>query len=259
MTPLLIAELATNHCGDLDLLRRMVNEAAEAGADIVKVQAFDCRFLRPGDPQEAWLRRCELSHEHLRDFAFWCRAANVIPLATVFDAEMPAVLKKLGYDRVKVGSGDAMRGDVVEACLDNFETVYVSTGMIDTDEMNEEWGTDIFRQIVPLHCTTRYPTDSSLANLSRMHRLTLGDDPFGYSDHTEGIEACVFALAMGASVIEKHFSLPGEGRNQAWDLHPMGFAELAHWRDKWVTMRGGPEQDGERDPDAERFIGRWTA
>jgi sialic acid synthase SpsE len=113
--------------------------------------------------------------------------------------------------------------------------------------------------VVPFHCVTRYPTDPSRANLSRMARMTWGNWPFGYSDHSIGIEACVFALAMGASVIEKHFSLPGEGRNQAWDMDPAMLSQLAGWRDKWVQMRGGPAQDGERDPDAERFIGRWCA
>jgi len=253
---LIVSEFATNHGGDWGWIQRAVSACSGAGVDVCKVQAFSVKYLRPDDPQYEWLCKSELSIEHLADFVSLCFAFNVVPLATVFDAKMPAVLSRLGYKSVKVGSGDAMREDVLRACIDaEFSTIYVSTGLLDNRTTRWAGSDDI--QIVPFHCVTRYPADPGMANLSRMKRLTYGDDPFGYSDHTVGIEACVFALAMGASVIEKHFSLPGCGRNQAWDVDPATFWQLAQWRDRWVEMRGGPEQDHEDNSEADRFIGRW--
>lgn len=231
---LIIAEAGVNHNGDLSLARRLVDVAADAGADIVKFQTFEAdRLVAAGAPkaeyqssntaagesQHAMLRRLELSREAHLDLIGHCRSRGIGFLSTGFGIEAVAMLAELGVELFKVPSGEITNLPYLQFVGGRGRAVLLSTGMATMDEIGvalevlERAGTRR-GQVTVLHCTTEYPAPMAEVNLRAM--LTIRDAfgvEVGYSDHTAGIEVAVAAVALGARVIEKHFtldrSLPG--------------------------------------------------
>jgi N,N'-diacetyllegionaminate synthase len=228
VTTLVIAEAGVNHNGDLATARRLVEVAARAGADLVKFQTFNAdRLATPsaataeyqarntGKPesQHSMLSRLELSrdmHEQLIDH---CRACGIGFFSTAFDCESADFLAQLGLDRFKIPSGEITNLPYLRHIGRYGKPIILSTGMADLDEIEsalnvlEEAGARRDR-ITVLHCTTQYPATMAEVNLRAM--LTIRDAfgvSIGYSDHTPGIEVAIAAVALGASVVEKHFTL----------------------------------------------------
>lgn len=254
------AEIASNHGGDWAWIARAVGDCEAAGVDIVKCQAYQTRYLRPGDPQTEWLRQAELSLDDLQRFHDLCRETGVDPLASVFDAERPAQLAAMGYTAVKIGSGECMRADVVQACLDHFGLIYVSNGLFQHGRLDDlVWGASK-ATIVPLMCVSQYPHSVKRVNFGTPAQWGLYDDPWGWSDHSVGLDACRLAVALGATVVEKHLRLD-TGRQNVWDATVGEFAALCRWRDVVAVMTQDPDTLPSRhaDPaDLERFLGRWS-
>ncbi len=225
---LIIAEAGVNHNGDLDLARRLVRVAAEAGADLVKFQTFVAdRITSASAPkaeyqkattgtdesQQEMIRRLELSRADHETLIEECRAAGIGFFSTGFDAESIDLLVDLGIDRLKVPSGEITNLPLLRHIAAKGLPVILSTGMADLAEI--EAAIAVFEQggiargdLTVLHCNTQYPTPMDDVNLTAMPRIgeTFGVG-FGYSDHTLGIEVPIAAVALGASVIEKHFTL----------------------------------------------------
>ncbi len=240
----LIAELATNHGGDLELAARMIRDAAACGATHAKVQAYQTKFLRPDDKQFAWLRQAELSELALSRLSGVCHDEGVKFLATVFDVERVQVIREL-TDEVKIGSGDAMREDLRAAiCGANFSRVYVGCG-IET----VQWSS----RSVPLASVPAYPApeSESLLAIARM----MADDAWGYSDHTVTLKAVHFALSLGASVIEVHTALAGSPKRLSCDKSPKALSMIAEW------CRNGPTLPLDLAAYVavarEQYVGRW--
>jgi N,N'-diacetyllegionaminate synthase len=234
MSTLIIAEAGVNHNGDLDLARRLVDVAAEAGADLVKFQTFSAERLATAqaakadyqrqntaaaESQHAMLRRLELdaaAHEMLIEH---CRSRGIGFFSTGFDVESVDLLARLGQRRFKIPSGEITNLPLLRHIGAFGLPLILSTGMATLEEVAaalkalEQAGTP--RSLVTvLHCTTEYPAPMSDVNLRAM--LAMRDAfgvPIGYSDHTNGIEVAIAAVALGATIIEKHFTtdrnLPG--------------------------------------------------
>ena len=248
----LIAECSTNHGGSREWLSEAIAGCAEHGIDICKVQAFDVKHLRYGDPQADWLRQSQLSLDDLAWFADECRKAKVEPLASVFSVDLVKPLFEMGYPAIKIGSGDAMRADLVDACCSTFPTVYVSTGLLSDSQVGDllDWWDGI---VIPVHAVTKYPCPYNDVNMMRSPGWV---SEWGYSDHCIGLDACKMAVAIGAVVVEKHLRLD-TGRINPWDATVDDFAVLSAWRDQCEVMMG----DGEfhENPEAvAKFEGRWT-
>jgi N-acetylneuraminate synthase/N,N'-diacetyllegionaminate synthase len=227
-----IAEAGVNHNGDLGLGLRLVDAAAEAGCDAVKFQTFKAETLvsrsapkaryqqlttREDESQLEMLRRLELdraAHEALRDR---CRSRGIQFLSTPFDPESADLLSELDVPLFKVPSGEITNFPLLAHIGRKGKPVILSTGMSFLGEV--EAALEVLRgagakEITLLHCTSSYPAAPADANLLAM--LTLRQAfgvPVGYSDHTLGLEVAIAAVALGATVIEKHFtldrSLPG--------------------------------------------------
>lgn len=210
---LVIAEIGNNHEGDAAAAEQMVREAAAAGADAVKLQVFRTElFTAPADPDRfARLRGFELAPEtvvHLHDVA---REVGVLFIATPLDLPSAELLKPL-VDAYKIASSDSLFFPLLERVAASGKPVIVSAGLADAARM--ERSVAVLRahgaddRIVVLHCTTAYPAPPEHANLASISflRERLGV-PIGYSDHTLGIEVCRLAVAAGAVVVEKHFTL----------------------------------------------------
>ena len=228
MKTVIIAEAGVNHNGDVSLARKLVDVAADAGADIVKFQTFSADRLATayaekaayqigassdGDSHHSMLRRLELTRESHEELIGYCRSRGIQFLSSAFDLGSIDLLAELGIDRFKIPSGEITNLPYLRHVGHYGKPVYLSTGMANLGEIEaavgalESAGTPRNRVTV-LHCNTEYPTPMVDVNLRAMR--TIGDAfgvAVGYSDHTLGIEVPVSAVALGASVIEKHFTL----------------------------------------------------
>jgi N,N'-diacetyllegionaminate synthase len=228
---LIIAEAGVNHNGDLSLARKLIDAAADAGADLVKFQTFKAARLATrsaskadyqagttdgSETQYEMLRHLELSaemHEHL---IAHCAARGIGFFSTAFDLESIDLLASFGQDRFKIPSGEITNLPYLRHIGRFGKDVILSTGMATLGEIEEaiealeQAGTPRAR-ITALHCTTEYPTPMAEVNLRAMESIrTAFGVAVGYSDHTAGIEVAIAAVALGATVIEKHFTLDRE-------------------------------------------------
>ena len=221
-----IAEAGVNHNGDLELARRLVDVAAEAGADAVKFQTFRAdRLVSPTAPKAAYqrqttgagesqldmLRRLELSPAAHRELNDYCRQRGLIFLSTPFDEESADLLDELDVLAFKIGSGEVTNHPFLEYVARKGKPIILSTGMSYLSEVDEavrllcDAGCE---QLILLHCVSSYPAAPADANLRAMQTMAVAFDlPVGYSDHTPGIEVALAAVALGACVLEKHFTL----------------------------------------------------
>ena len=228
MRTLVIAEAGVNHNGDLPLAKRLIDAAAEAGADLVKFQTFNANRLatlsaRKADyqtqttdseeSQHEMLRRLELSIEMHNELIAHCTARNIGFFSTGFDIESVDLLVSLGHDHFKIPSGEITNLPYLRHIGKFGKPVILSTGMATMGEIEaaidviEQAGTPRANMTV-LHCTTEYPTPMTEVNLRAMQSIhTAFGVAVGYSDHTSGIEVAIAAVALGASVIEKHFTI----------------------------------------------------
>ncbi|MFZ0338510.1 MAG: N-acetylneuraminate synthase [Terracidiphilus sp.] len=228
----IIAEAGVNHNGSVDLALQLVEAAKDCGADAVKFQTFRAARIASRSAAKAhyqerqtgnaeshfeMLRRLELDAEAHRRLIDRCRKIDVEFLSSPFDEESVDLLDALGVSQFKAPSGEVTNLPLLRHIASKSRPVILSTGMATLGEVEEAVlalqavGT---APITLLHCVTEYPAPYSEINLRAMETLRAAFRlPVGYSDHTEGIEIAVAAVAMGAQVIEKHFtidrSLPG--------------------------------------------------
>ena len=228
MRVLIIAEAGVNHNGDLKLAKKLINAAAEAGADLVKFQTFNADRLSTSTAKKAFyqtqatdsresqhemLRRLELTEDMHKELIAHCAARNIGFFSTGFDIKSVDLLLSFGQNHFKIPSGEITNLPYLRHIGQLGRPVNLSTGMATMDEIGsairilENSGTPK-TTITVLHCTTEYPTPMPEVNLRAMISIR---DKFevkvGFSDHTLGIEVAIAAVAMGATLIEKHFTL----------------------------------------------------
>ena len=214
---LVVAEIGNNHEGDADVARELVESAAAAGADAVKLQTFRTEHYVSAADHARYerLKRFELPSAVLTDLAALARSRGLLFLSTPFDLESADVLEPL-VDAYKVASGDNTFYPLLERLAGTAKPLVISAGLASLDEIarSVELVRDRRRargaadDIAVLHCVSSYPTPPGEAALRAIEvlRERLGC-PVGYSDHTLGTEAAVLAVALGARIVEKHFTL----------------------------------------------------
>jgi len=252
MTPVrttLIAEIGENHLGNPDLAQRMVEEAARAGADLVKFQSYRGIDVRPDDPEKQWFSQVELSDSLHRTLKGQAEKLGVGFLSSPFTVERARFLcEDVGLRRIKVASSEMLN----YALLDylnrrELEAVYLSTGMATIEEVGQALARlDRLPSVCVLHCVTQYPAEDAEANLRAIPALAKAfpDRETGYSDHTLGIDAPVAAVALGARVIEKHFTLSKSlpGTDHLLSATPEEFSEMARRIRRLETLLGREEK-----------------
>lgn len=240
---LIIAEAGVNHNGDLEIARELVEIAAKAGANYIKFQTFKAdrqvtldakkasyqeKIIKNGETQHEMLRRLELSLEMHQELILHCSKWGIGFLSTAFDIESIDLLLGLGQTFFKVPSGEITNKPYLRYLGSLRKPIILSTGMATMAEVGaaikvlETEGADR-KHLTLLHCTTEYPTPMDDVNLSAM--VTMQNEfkvSVGYSDHTMGIEIPIAAVALGASIIEKHFTLDRqmEGPDHKASLEP---------------------------------------
>lgn len=264
---LIIAEAGVNHNGDLELARQLVRAAAEAGADAVKFQTFVADRLVTSDApqaeyqlrntgiaesQHAMLKRLELSDEAHRELRALCSQLGILFLSTPFDEECADFLSDVGMAAFKISSGELTNTPFLAHVARKGLPVILSTGMATVEEIGRAVETvrgEGNRNIVLLQCVSAYPSTPADTNLRAMQTLAdVFQTPVGYSDHTDGIEISLAAAALGACVIEKHFTidrgLPGPDHKAS--LEPSELASMVAGIRKIESALG----DGEKRPAA---------
>ena len=270
----IIAEAGVNHDGSLDRARRLVDKAARAGADAVKFQTFQAdRIASPAAPKADYqlrhtdasesqlemLRRLELSSEdHVALFSL-CQRSGIQFLSTPFDEGSADFLDELGVAAFKIGSGEITNTPLLMHVARKCKPVILSTGMSHLSEVDlavnavRSAGND---QLVLLHCVSSYPADPAEANLRAMHTMAQAfKTPVGYSDHTLGTEIAIAAVAMGARVVEKHFTLDrgSPGPDHRASLEPDELAALVRGiRSVEAAMGHGRKEPAASEADTAR-------
>lgn len=261
-----IAEAGVNHNGDVDLALRLCDAARASGADAVKFQTFRAQDLvvqgtptaeyqarQTGDlDQFAMLQRLELSEAQHRQIKAHCDTIGIEFFSTPFSVNAVDMLVRLGVRRLKLSSGELTHRTLVEHAAATQLPLLMSTGMATMAEIIEAvaWvraSRGDLRDVVVLHCTSAYPAPDEALNLRAMRQMAnqLGV-AIGYSDHSLGIEAPLAAVALGATVIEKHLTLDCAmpGPDHSASLEPDGFTRMVQGIRRVSAMLG----DGVKAP-----------
>jgi N,N'-diacetyllegionaminate synthase len=272
----LIAEFCQNHNGDFDILRRMIDEAAQGGATHAKMQtifADDLSFRpefengatdadgrirvikRPYQPEYQRLKSLELSYQQHRAFVEECRGAGIEPLTTAFTLTCIPHIRDLGWRAVKVASYDCGSPPLLEALAAEFDEIIVSTGASYDDEV--EAAAALLRRsgrrFTMLHCVTIYPTPLAEMNLARIAWLRRLSPSVGLSDHSlvsrDGIKSALAAIHLGADTVERHFTVLPEDKTRDGKVsirkehlaEMRRFAGLGHDEQRAYLKRAVPE------------------
>lgn len=241
---LIIAEAGVNHNGSMQIAKQMVDKAVEAGVDIIKFQTFKSeklvskaakqaeyqqRNIGKGDEgQLTMLKKLELSVENHQELIQYCQERNIRFWSTAFDMESIDFLHSLNLGLWKIPSGEITNYPYLKKIASFHEPIILSTGMCELSDIEAALNVLINEgikkeQITVLHCNTEYPTPYNDVNLKAMLEIS---EKFGvkigYSDHTRGVEVPIAAVALGATVIEKHFTLDKnmEGPDHKASLEP---------------------------------------
>ena len=226
---MIIAEAGVNHNGSMENAFRLIDAAAEAGVDYIKFQTFKADKLVSASAKKAdyqiqntknsaetqlkMLQKLELSQEQHAQLIAYCQKKNIQFFSTAFDLDSLEYLHEVGLKMVKIPSGEITNLPYLRKAARLFRQVILSTGMTTITEIND--AVSVFTEagiskenITILHCNTEYPTPMDDVNLKAMLQIqeVFGTE-VGYSDHTLGIEVPIAAVALGASIIEKHFTL----------------------------------------------------
>lgn len=226
MNVYIIAEAGVNHNGSIKLAKKMVDEAKKAGADCIKFQTFisenivsksaakaDYQKQQTDDNESQldMLKKLELSFDEFIELNSYCKEIGIEFLSTAFDFDSIDFLDSLQMKRWKIPSGDITNLPYLIKIARLGKPIIISTGMSTMEDIRVAISSlkgNGSGEITVLHCTTEYPTPFGDVNLKAMH--TIKNEfgvPVGYSDHTTGIEIPIAAVAMGATVVEKHFTL----------------------------------------------------
>jgi N,N'-diacetyllegionaminate synthase len=249
----LIAELCQNHNGRFELVERMVESAAEAGATHIKLQTIYANTLafrpqfeegltqdgrvraikRPYQPEYQRLKGLELTPDQCARFVEVCRAARVVPVTTCFARIHVASIAQQGFETIKVASYDCASYPMLRDLAGKFRELIVSTGATFDDEIRHAANSLRGTSFSLLHCVTLYPTPLDQMHLARMEWLRELAPRVGFSDHSlvarDGIIAAKAALALGAELVERHFTVlaADESKDGPVSITPEQLKELA--------------------------------
>ena len=246
---IIIAEAGVNHNGDIETAKRLIDVASDAGVDYVKFQTFKANKIvtkqakradyqnentKNLDTQYEMLKKLELNEDAHQLLIKYCNDKGIKFLSTGFDLDSLEFLHKIGIRLAKIPSGEITNYPYLKKVAQLYSEVILSTGMCNMDDINKALAVLLKfgvkkENITILHCNTEYPTPMSDVNLKAMlHIQTELNVKIGYSDHTLGIEVPIAAVALGAKVIEKHFTLDRnlKGPDHKASLEPNELKEM---------------------------------
>ena len=241
----LVAEIGGNHGGSPDLAARMIEAAAAAGVEAVKFQAYQTAgFLSRLSPYYDELAAEELSFPQLGQLVALAHRLGLAAGLTVFDTAGIELARECGADFLKISSGDLTHHQLLGQAARAGLPLFLSTGAAGEAEVTAALAAlgEVKAGLVVLQCAALYPAPPEAVNLAVMARWRSEGLRAGYSDHTLGLDAAKLAVALGATAVEKHFTVDRDlpGGDNAISGTPDEFRELVRWRDECLTMLGDP-------------------
>lgn len=225
----IIAEIGQNHNGDLNLAFELIREAKKAGADVAKIQVYDAVALFPkqDNPWYDYNLKTELNRDQISRIAEECDRVGIEFLTSVFDTKRIEWLEDLGVKRYKVASRSIHDQPLLNALIATHKPLLISLGHWDNQDFPDLKTT---QPVDFLYCISNYPTKLADVHLSQVDFNRYS----GFSDHTEGITASFAAMALGARIIEKHFTLDKTmyGPDHSCSASPVELGQLCHVRDE---------------------------
>lgn len=247
---IIIAEAGVNHNGSIELAKKLIDAASAAGVDYIKFQTFDAKKLasknapkanyqdknmkESGSSQQEMLQKLELSPEDHYELIAYCKQKNIHFFSTAFDLDSLDFLASLKLGLWKVPSGEITNYPYLKRMAETSDPIILSTGMSNMNDIRNAIDAFVSNgvskdNITVLHCNTEYPTPMDDVNLKAMNFIGRElDVRIGYSDHTLGIEVPIAAVALGATIIEKHFTLDRnmDGPDHKASLEPHELKEM---------------------------------
>jgi sialic acid synthase SpsE len=261
MNIIVIAEIGWNHCGDMELAKKMAKAAQESGATYAKYQTWSVDRLKPGswddDGRRQIYEKAELSKEDHIELINYCNEIGIKFLSSVFSIQDAKLLIELGCKEVKIPSFESRNLELINYCDTNFETIFMSTGTSTLDEI--KYSIQDIQSQPPyksnwylMHCVSTYPCDYEIANLPKMIALKNIHHQVGYSDHIQGVESAKIAIGYGAQVIEKHFTIDNDlpGRDNKFAILPkdlLGLTTYINYINNMMIDHGLDYNDLEKD------------
>ena len=262
----IIAEIGVNHNGSVELAKKLIKSASECNVDAVKFQTFNSDDLVTEDAKTAsyqeinadeksqleMLKKLELTSDNFKELKEYALSKGVMFLSSPFDKKSVDLLESLDVPAYKLGSGELNNFELIDYVQKTGKPIIISTGMATLDEIKETY--DFIENkdnLIILHCITGYPTSFEEANLNFIKTLQSEfDSPIGFSDHSPGIELPIAAVALGACVVEKHFTIDKtlDGPDHKASLDPDEFkAMVSAIRKVEVAMGDGVRKFSENE------------
>lgn len=257
----IIAEAGVNHNGDINLAKKLIDVAKEAGADAVKFQTFKSEKLVTGyakmakyqkdnigeeESQFNMLKKLELSYDNFFELKKYCDEKDIIFMSTPFDIESSDFLNSIGMEAFKISSGDLTNMPLLEHIAEFKKPIILSSGMAVLGEIEDAvicLRNKGVEDLGVLHCTSNYPATLESVNLKAMNTIKTAFNIIGgYSDHTKGITIPIASVALGADIVEKHFTLDKnmEGPDHKASLSPNELKKMVKAiRDVEVSLGNG--------------------
>lgn len=266
-----IAEIGWNFMGDMDLAEQMIQAAANSGATTVKFQYWNPAKLKSGpwdtDGRREIYEKAQLNKEKIELLSKLCETHTVNFLVSVFNEEDLEFVSQISTEAIKIPSHEVANLELIEAALKRFKKVHLSLGACEPEELQAAAKLVSSlrpgdKNITAMHCVSSYPCEPKQINLPRLdHIAALFDNSIGLSDHTESGLVPALAIAKGATVIEKHFTIDRDlpGRDNKFAMLPEMFADMVaqcETANLAIIDHGIGAQDSERDT-MNNYRGRW--
>ena len=238
----IIAEIGWNHMGDMNIAQKMIEAAAQNGADYAKFQTWSVDRLKAGewdqDGRRQIYEKAELNREDHITLMEICSANQIEFLSSVFSIKDAELLRSLGVREVKIPSFECRNSELISYCDENFDKIYMSTGTSTWSEIEKSSILVNNSSLTLLHCVSSYPGNPEQANITKIKHLKELCSSVGYSDHIVGVESAKVALAYGVDVIEKHFTIDHNlpGRDNKFAILPEELKNLKDYVKLYMQM-----------------------
>lgn len=261
----IIAEVGWNHLGDIEIAKKMIDAAADSGADYCKFQTWSVKNLKEGpwdsDGRRELYCKAELSYEDHHNLKNYCKSKNIKFLTSIFNIKDIEFLKKITPEIIKIGSPEISNLELIKKSLENFDKVILSTGAAKWSEILNLKKLPNLNRLILLHCVSSYPCNSNNINMPRMKDLKEITEIVGYSGHYQGIDDALLAICNGAEFIEKHFTIDKNlpGKDNKISILPNDLKFIVDFKNNIEKMQnylGKEIQECEKDTLLTR--GRWS-
>lgn len=262
----IIAEIGWNHMGKMNLAKKMIEEAAKAGADYCKFQTWSTKNLVKGpwdnDGRFQIYKKAELTEKNYKFLIKTCKQNKVKFLTSVFNVDDLKNLKKLNFNEIKIPSHEVYNLRLIKEASKLYKTLLISVGACKWKEFLKITKNIKIKNVIFMHCVSSYPLESKNVNFPKFFAMKNKINNIGYSGHLAGIDDALFAISNGAKYIEKHFTINNNlpGRDNKFAILPNDLRKICQFRDSvslMTTNKGLNIQKCEIDI-YKKYRGRWS-